>query len=143
MKITVCGSVKFAKNLVETCNQLKELGHEPIMHEEMYKIADGTAKEIIEDIGQDHGEAKRKYGFIKIWHGLIKSSDAVLACNFDKNGVANYVGANTLMEMAFGHVEDKKVFLLNKIPDPVDVSYVDEIKAVVDVALEGDLSKIE
>jgi len=141
MKITVVGSVKFAKKLVDTCNQLKELGHEPIMHEDMYKIADGSAKELIEDINLDHGDAKRKYGFIKIWHGLIKSGDAILVCNFDNKGIINNIGGNTLMEMGFAHVEDKKVFLLNSIPE--DVPYVDEIKATVDVVLNSDLNKIE
>jgi len=28
MKITICGSVKFAEKLVEIYNQLKEIGHE-------------------------------------------------------------------------------------------------------------------
>ena len=40
-------------------------------------------------------------------------------------------------------MEDKKVFLLNDMPSSEDVPYVDEIKAVVDVVLAGDLSKIE
>jgi len=45
------------------------------------------------------------------------------------------------MEIGFAHVNDKKVFLLNPIPD--SVSYTDEIKAMVDVVLNGDLSKIK
>jgi len=44
------------------------------------------------------------------------------------------------MEIGFAHVNDKKIFLLNPIPE--QVSYLDEIKAMVDVILEGDLSKI-
>lgn len=140
MKITVCGGVKFADKLVEVCKKLKELGHEPIMHEEMYKIADGTAKELIREIGEDHAAAKRKYNFIKIWHDLIVLGDAQLVCNFDKNGIRNYVGGNTLMEMGFAHVNGKKIFLLNQIP--IEVPYYDEIKAMVDIVLDGDLSKI-
>ena len=140
MRITICGSVKFADRLVEIYHKLEELGHEPVMHDEMFGIADGTAKELIEAVSKDHGEAKRKYNFIKIWHDLIKSSDAILVCNFDKNGIRNYIGGNTLMEMGFAHVNDKKVFLLNPIPERVP--YVDEIRAMTDVVLNGDLSKI-
>ncbi len=140
MKITLCGSVKFAKELVEIYHKLEGLGHQPMMHKEMFGIADGTAKELIQGISQNHPEVKRKYGFIKWWHNSIKNSDAILVCNFDKNEIKNYIGGNTLMEIGFAHVNDKKVFLLNSIPE--DVSYVDEIKAMVDVVLNGDLSKI-
>jgi len=140
MKITLCGSVKFAKELVEIYHQLKALGHTPEMHEKMFGIADGTATAIIDGIEKDHGKLKRQEGFIKWWYNCIKNSDAILVCNFDKNGIKNYIGGNTLMEIGFAHVNDKKVFLLNPIPE--DVSYVDEIKAMVDVVLNGDLSKI-
>ncbi len=140
MKITICGSVKFADKLVDIYRQLEALGHEPIMHEDMFGIADGTAKELIDGIGLDHSEIKKKHNFIKLWHNLIVSGDAILVCNFDKNGIKNYIGGNTLMEIGFAHTNDKKVFLLNPIPE--DVSYVDEIKAMVDVIIEGDLKKI-
>jgi hypothetical protein len=142
MKITICGSVKFAKEIVDIYHQLEKLGHEPIIHKEMFAIADGTAKEIIDGIkGGEHHEIKRKYNFIKAWYNFIVNSDAILVCNFDKKGIKNYIGGNTLMEMGFAHVNDKKVFLLNPIPE--DVPYVDEIKAMADVVLDGDLSKIK
>jgi len=140
MKITLCGSARLADKLVETYQQLKELGHEPLMNEVMFKIADGTAKKIIKGMREDHSEIKREYNFIKWWHNSIKNSDAILVCNFDKKGIKNYIGGNTLMEIGFAHVNDKKVFLLNPIPE--DVSYVDEIKAMADVVLNGDLNKI-
>lgn len=140
MKITVCGSVKFAKNLVEVYRQLEALGHQPMMHEKMFGIADGTAKQLIESIAVDHAEAKKKHNFIKWWYNCIISGDAIVVCNFDKNGIKNYIGGNTLMEIGFAHVNDKKVFLLNPIPE--EVPYTDEIKAMVDVVLDGDLGKI-
>ncbi|MFA4998531.1 MAG: hypothetical protein WC514_00690 [Candidatus Paceibacterota bacterium] len=140
MKITILGSVKFAKNLVEVYRELEEMGHQPMMHEIMFGIADGTATAIIDGIEKDHGKLKRQQGFIKWWHNCIKSGDAVLVCNFDKNGIKNYIGGNVLIEMGFAHVNDKKVFLLNPIPE--EVSYADELKAMVDVVLDGDLTKI-
>jgi len=139
MKITICGSVKFADKLVEIYKELEKLGHNPLMHKDMFGIADGTAQELIDGIEMDHSEIKKKHNFIKWWHNCIKSGDAVLICNFDKNGIKNYIGGNTLMEIGFAHVNDKKVFLLNPIPD---VSYTDEIKAMADVILDGDLTKI-
>ena len=140
MRITICGSVAFAPRLVDIYRQLEKLGHIPLMHKEMFGIADGTAMEIIEGMQKDHAAIKKKHGFIKWWHDCIKSGDAILVCNFDKNGVKNYIGGNTLMEMGFAHVNGKKVFLLNPIPE--QVPYVDEIKAMVDVVLNGDLDRI-
>ena len=140
MKITICGSVKFADKFVENYKKLKEIGHEPMMHEKMFRIADGTATAIIDGIEKDHGKLKRQEGFIKWWHDCIKSGDAILVLNYDKNGIKNYIGGNTLMEIGFAHVNDKKVFLLNPIPK--EVSYSAEIKAMVDVVLDGDLGKI-
>lgn len=133
MKITVCGSVKFAKQLVDIYRQLGKMGHQPMMHKEMFNIAAGTAQELVDAITRDHSEIKRKYNFIKWWYNCIISGDAIVVGNFDKNGVKNYVGGNTLMEIGFAHVNNKKIFLFNSIPE--DVSYKDEIKAMVDVVL--------
>jgi hypothetical protein len=141
MKITVCGSVKFADKLVEIYRELEKLGHQPMMHEEMFGIADGTAKELIDGIELDHAEIKRKNNFIKFWHDLIKSGDAVLICNFDKNGIKNYIGGNTFLEIGFAHVNGKKIFILNPIPKKL--SYIDEIMAMVDEVINGDLSQIK
>jgi hypothetical protein len=141
MKITICGSCSFADKLVETYYLLEKLGHKPKMHELMFKIGDGTARNLINNISREHWSVKRKYGFIKWWHNCIKNSDAILVLNYDKKGIKNYIGGNTLMEMGFAHVNDKKVFLLNPVPE--EVPYSDEIKAMVDVILNGDLNKIE
>jgi hypothetical protein len=140
MRITLCGSVSFAKKFVEVYEKLKALGHEPMMHEEIFGIADGTATAIINRIGEDHAKLKRESGLIKWWHDCIKTSDAIIVLNYDKNGIKNYIGGNVLMEIGFAHVNDKKIFLLNPVPE--DVSYTDEIKAMADVILNGDLNKI-
>ena len=140
MKITICGSVKFADRLVDIYNKLKELGHEPLMHEEMFGIADGSNINLINDTRIDHAEAKRKNNFIKIWYTYIKKGDAILVCNFDKHGIRNYIGGNVFLEIGFAHVNDKKVFLLNPMPN--DIGYADEIKAMVDVVINGDLNRI-
>jgi len=138
MKITVCGSVTFADKISEIFNKLKEMGHEPPAHKNLFSVADGTAEEIGMYDGEHH-EVKIKYDYIKAWHDIIVSGDAILVCNFDKNGIKDYIGGNTLMEMGFAHVNNKKIFLLNPIPA---INYVDEIMAMQPTILNGDLSKI-
>ncbi|MDD2646978.1 MAG: hypothetical protein PHV78_03830 [Patescibacteria group bacterium] len=129
-----------ANKLVEVYNKLKAMGHEPLMHSDVFGIVRGDAPELLCDDGREHAEIKRKYNYIKAWYDIILSGDALLVCNFDKNGIKNYIGGNTLMEIGFAYVNNKKVFLLNPIPE--NVSYVDEIKAMVDVVLNGDLTQI-
>ncbi|GAI11740.1 unnamed protein product, partial [marine sediment metagenome] len=106
-----------------------------------FGVANGTAREL-KDIRNnvEHAEIKRKYGYIKWWYDSIKNSDGILVLNYDKNGIKNYIGGNTLIEIGFAHVNNKKVFLLNPIPK--EAPYIDEIKAMVDVVLNRDLSKI-
>ena len=75
----------------------------------------------------------------EFWH-MMQGADAVLAANFDKNGIKNYIGGNTLMEIGFAHVLNQKIFLLNPIPDiPF---YKTEIEAVKPIVINGDFTKI-
>ena len=138
MKITICGSISQVKKLVEIYRELEKLGHQPQMHEKMFAIAKGELDECPEGI--EHADVKRKNNYIKWWHDLIVSGDAIVVGNFDKKGIKNYIGANTFLEIGFAHVSDKKIFLYNQIPE--EVPYVDEIKAMVNVVLDGDLARI-
>lgn len=62
-----------------------------------------------------------------------------MAVNEKKNGIENYIGGNTFLEMSFGHVLDKPVYILNNIPK---LSYTSEIIAMQPIILKGNLSKI-
>lgn len=141
MRIVICGSSTFMDKMVEYRDLLSHLGHEPIIHPDYEAFVKGEKMEIWSQVtGGEHHIVKRAQGYIKWYYNAIYESDAILVLNFDKRGIKNYIGGNTLMEIGFAHVNDKKVFLLNDIPE--EVSYVDEIKAIVDFVLGGDLSKI-
>jgi methionyl-tRNA formyltransferase len=141
MKIVICGSSTFKEKMLEYSDKLAGLGHEPIMHPDYLAFIKGEKSEIWQQVvnGQ-HGQVKKSQGYIKWYHQAITKSDAVLILNFDKKGIKNYIGGNTLMEIAFAHVNNKKIFLLNSIPE--EVSYADEIKAMFDLVLNDDLSQI-
>jgi hypothetical protein len=140
MKITILGSIAFRKEMLEFIEKLQELGHEGIISPVMRELALGNNKELMDLVEKDHGRAKKEGGYIKWYYDSICDSDAVLVLNLEKNGRKNYIGGNVLMEIGFAHVHDKKIFLLNPIPE--DVSYQEELKAMVDVVLNGDLTKI-
>jgi len=140
MKITICGSSAFRKQMIENRDELIKMGHEPIVHKDYEDIVAGVKPDLLEMIENDHANAKKKYGWIKWYYNSIVNSDAILVLNYDKKGIKNYVGGNTLMEIGFAHVNNKKIFLLNPIPQ--EVSYAAEIEAMTDVIINGDLSKI-
>lgn len=66
--------------------------------------------------------------------------DAILVMNYDRRGVKNYIGGNTLMEIGFAHILGKKIFLLNPVPD---MHYKSEIEAVEPIILDGDMAGIK
>ena len=70
----------------------------------------------------------------------MQGADAVLVLNLDKNGVKNYIGGNTLMEIGFAHVLNQKIFLWNPIPN-IDY-YKTEIEAMRPIVIDGEFSKI-
>ena len=142
MKITICGSSIFKEKMLEYKKLLIGSGHDVIVHPDYEAFIKGEKQELWNQVsGSEHYKAKKSQGYIKWYYNAICSSDAILVLNFDKNGIKNYIGGNVLMEISFAHVNDKKIFLLNPIPEKV--SYVDEIKAMVDVVLGGDLKKIK
>jgi len=140
MKITVCGSSTFRKQMVEFKNKLNELGHEAIIHPYYEKLAAGEMPELMKRIENEHATVKKEYDFIRWYYNSIVNSDAVLILNFNKNGISNYIGGNTLIEMGYAHAHNKKIFLLNPVPE---IGYKDEIIAMFTDILHGDLSKIK
>ena len=50
MKITICGSIKFASEIVEIYRQLESLGHKPLVHEHMFGLVDGTAPQLKDNV---------------------------------------------------------------------------------------------
>lgn len=132
MKIAICGSMTFAKEMLETERELKHLGHEVAVPLHANQYAEGEIK--IENKWE-----KIEHDLIRNWFEVIKNSDAVLLLNYSKNGVDNYVGGNGLIEVAFAHVLHKKIFLLNPVPE---LSYKDELEAMSPVILSGDLTHL-
>lgn len=91
--------------------------------------------------GGESTKNKIEGDLIRRYYKAIKSANAVLAINETKNKIQNYIGRNTLLEISFAHVLNKKIFLLNPIPKIK--FYRSEIKAMRPIILNGDLSKIK
>lgn len=123
--------------MVEIKNELEGRGHEVLLPKRTEEYA--SQKRKMED-SKESMENKIKDDLIRDYYNEIKNSDAVLVCNLDKNGIESYIGGNTFLEMGFAHVLDKKIYLLNPIPE---ISYKDEILAMQPIVTRGDISLIK
>jgi hypothetical protein len=144
MKVTICGSVNFSNEIIEISKKLTELGHETTIPTYTQKIMEGelTLEEFIkekEEKGDFDLRKRSNEDLIKKYYHRIEVSDAILVVNVDKKKIANYIGGNAFLEIGFAYVQDKKIFLLNPIPD---MHYKDEIVAMNPIIINSDLEKI-
>lgn len=142
MKIAICASLDFTNEVNDTAKKLAKIGHEVIIPVTSEMILNNKVS--LEQIKKEkeNGEIWRrmiKQDSIKRYCKKIEDAEAILVLNFDKKGIENYIGGNVFLEMGFAHIINKKIFLLNDVPD---VIYKDEIKAMQPIVLNGDLSKI-
>jgi hypothetical protein len=136
MKIMICSSRHLYDQVNEIKNKLQEIGHDitlPNCFEEPLK--EERMKETSEE---DH--IKFKQEMMKLHEPKIKEVDAILVMNHEKNGQPNYIGGATFMEIIKAWELEKKVFLLNPIPDNL---LRDEIHGINPIILNGDLSLIK
>jgi hypothetical protein len=141
MKIMICGSMSFAKEMVEVKEKLEELGHRAEIPCDTQKFIDDP------DFTTDDHERNYKHcidnDIIRKCFNIIAESDAVLVLNYPKNGVKGYVGASGLMEIGLACHLGKKIFLLHPPPKPEEAKYAHEILIMQPVILNGDLGRIE
>ncbi len=142
MKITICGSLAFSEQMGKIAKELENLGHKVLLPASTEKILKGIfdQKEIDSEKGtQAAADRVIKNNAIINHHKRIESSDAILVVNEDKNDVSGYIGGSSFLEIGFAFVLNKKIFLLNDIPE---ISYTDEIVAMQPIVLDKDLNKI-
>jgi nucleoside 2-deoxyribosyltransferase len=126
----------FAEKMLEIKKELEKLGYEIFISEFTDAFVGKTEKEK-EEITLLH---KNEKDAIKEHWEKIKKSDAILVLNYNRKGIKNYIGGNTLMEIGFAHVLNKKIFLMNEIPK-IEY-YKSEIEAVKPIIINNDFSKI-
>lgn len=144
MKIVICASIEFTYEIEEISEKLKSVGHDVETPLTSQRILSGelTMEEFMKEKESNGDEAFRKISddVIRRYYEIIKNSDAVLVVNYDKKGIENYIGGNTFLEMGFAHVLNKKIYLLNPIPE---MGYRDEIVAMQPIILDENLDKIK
>jgi nucleoside 2-deoxyribosyltransferase len=124
------------KKMSETKNTLTQMGH--IV--EMPNL-DNIDKQVDKDGNSlETAQIKIENDLIRGYFKKIQESDVVLVVNEDKKKTKGYIGANSFLELGFGYVLGKKIFLLNNYAKKLSCS--DEITAMEPIILNGDLDKI-
>ncbi len=139
MKIAICSSMVFSDRMLQVKKELEAMGHEVFVSKFIDEYTDPMLsekdKEKLTLFHKGEKDAIREF-----WKS-IKKSDAILVLNYKRRGIENYIGGNTLMEIGFAHVLNKRIFLMNPIPD-IEY-YKSEIEAVKPTIINSDLMKIK
>lgn len=137
MTITICGSMKFHKEMRAARRVLEDAGH-TVSVPKGIELMDNFGYQVPSD-DQTRIAHKIEHDFIREHFKKIEQADAILVLNYEKKGIPNYIGGNTFLEMGLAFWLGKKIFLLNPIPQ---MDYLTEMHAMQPVVLSGDLSKI-
>ena len=146
MRITLCGSIAFIDEMDAIRKTLESLGHEVKLPPLQIVSEDGTMMPVkkyyaIRKSAADDAEWiwKKKAEAMHNHFDKVAWSEVILVCNYDKNGIAGYIGANTLLEMGLAFHLKKPIYLLNPLPE---VSYTEEILGIWPTVIDGDLKRI-
>lgn len=147
MKITICGSIAVYNQMVEIADQLIALGHQVDLPPSEVQDENGQMIPVLElyrirkKNTDDHNWVRdRKEEAMRLHNSKIEWCDAVLVLNYDKKGVANYIGPNVFFEIGLAFYLNKQIFLLNDVPD---TDLKEEILGMKPIVINQDLSKIK
>lgn len=134
MKILLICSKNFYGQLDDISKKLKANGHE-IFFPNCY---DNPQTESLYRGTPEH--AKFKAEMFKRSENTISQMDAVLTINMSKNGVENYIGGATFLELYDAFRLGKKIFLYNPPPQGI---LNDEIIGFSPIVINGNLDLVK
>lgn len=103
MKLRIVGSMDFYDKFLQAKTKLESSGHEVIT----------PKKDILpEPLPKEH-----KLKSILEFNDDLTKSDGILVMNYTKRDKVNHIGVNTLMEIGMAFNRNKKIFILNPIPE--------------------------
>jgi hypothetical protein len=143
MVITICASVSFYRQAIAIQERLQQNGFTVLMPQTAEKMKQSGDFDVshYKTWFADAGDYGKKAELIRAHFEKVARGDAVLVLNYEKHGVANYIGGNVLMEMALAFWLRKPIFILNEIPE--ESTFEEEIKGMMPVVLHGDIDALK
>lgn len=130
--VALCGSMAHKDEWLKVIDELRGMGltvSTPDLSE-TYDWSSLADEEIIREKGR----------LIRRHFANIAKAKVVLIANYEKNGIDNYIGSNSFLEMGAGFAFEKPIYLLNPVPKQDNY---EEILALEPIVIDGDLSRIE
>jgi hypothetical protein len=130
MNIVLCSSAKFFDKLPEIKHELVKRGHEvylPSM-QDFHSLEETVLMKIHHNLIKDH--------FRK-----IDDSHAIYVANFEKNGIAGYIGGNVFLEIGKAFDKGIPIYLMNEIPK--SIGYREELLAMQPIVIGTDWTLIK
>ncbi len=142
LSITICSSANFYKKAVEIQSFLEEHGYKAIVPHtaEKMKTSGNYDASHYRTWLKDAAKYDRKTWLMREHFGEVEQGDGVLVINEEKNGQANYIGGNVLIEMALAFYLHKPIYILNDIPK--DSKFLEEIIAMQPIVLKGKVTDL-
>ncbi len=134
--ITICGSMKFGTEMMSWKKRLTDEGFNVFVPGETLDLTNYNFPKETKEATQ----RKISHDYINAHFRLIKKSEGILVLNYDKNGVKNYIGGNSLMELGYAFSLNRDIFMLNSSPE---MSYQAEVDAMQPIIIRGKLSTIK
>lgn len=89
----------------------------------------------------DAGDYHKKSALMRAHFDKVARGDSILVCNYEKNGLSDYIDGNVLMEMTVAFYLNKPIYLVNDIPS--SSTYAEEIIGVGAIPLKGNLQLLK
>lgn len=128
MHIVLCGSMTFFDEMNEIASQLRAIGHTVVAP--VYAESEQLGDEIT---------LEEKHTLMVEYFDEIQQCDAVLVYNAPKRGVAGYIGANTLIEMAVACAAKKQIYLWEAVGE---IAAKEEIEAMLPIVIDKNVGQI-
>jgi hypothetical protein len=135
MDIFICCSKYFYNRISPIQEELKQRGHDIILPN-CYDSPQ-TEYQIMRESAEAHTKWKGEM-FAKS-EKQIKGIDVMLILNYQKNGIDNYIGGATFLEMYDAFRHQKPIYLINPLPENI---LKDELRGFNPIILNGELKKI-
>jgi len=128
--------MQFHREMTQIQLLLEDQGHTVLVPKDLTVL---EQNESYMETDEERISSKIEHDFIREHFRKIEKSDAVLVLNYEKKGIAGYIGGNTFLEMGYAFGLGKKIYLLHPVPE---MDYSVEMHAMKPVVLNGDLGKI-
>ena len=132
--VLVCGSMAHQEEWLKVTDELRAHGF-VADHPQLEEGEFDWGHAVIENI------AEEKYRLNREHLKKMVVARAILVYNSEKNGIANYIGPNTFLEMGMAFALNKPIYVYNPLPE--EQANYHEIIGLKPVVIDGDISNID